>query len=110
MLRNVKFATTTANQDILAIPAVKASICERMGWKNLSVAERDARYVNLLLSGMKISFTLLFSADNTVSVNGGIPNALIEAVAYDSGSYIPVTKSIVIGTPDANIVFSYDIQ
>lgn len=33
MLRNVKFATTTANQDILSIPAVKASICERMGWK-----------------------------------------------------------------------------
>ena len=91
MIRNVKITTTANNQNIFSLASVKNSIIERMGWKNLPVATQNP-------------------ADNTVSINGGIANALIEEVAYDSGGYTPYTKSIAIGSPATGIIFSYDMQ
>lgn len=110
MVRNVKLTTTASNQNIFTLAVVKNSIIERMGWKNLPSATQLSNYNALFENGIKIKFTLLFPSDNTVSINGGIPNALIEEIAYDSGGYTPYTKSIAIGSAAQNIIFSYDIQ
>ena len=68
MIRNVKITTTANNQNIFSLASVKNSIIERMGWKNLPVATQNANYNALFDNGIKIKFTLLFPADNTVSI------------------------------------------
>lgn len=107
MTRNIKITTTTANEEILTNPLVYALIIERMGWANRTDVAN--LWANALGKGFEMKFTIFFDADNTLSINGGLPLNILEEVVYDSGCYLPFTKSIIITNP-ASITFSFDIR
>lgn len=88
---NVTFTTTAANQDIMQNTAVKQKIQE---WLNVD----EATYQGMLATnGFKIDFTIFFSAQNTVSINGGTPNALIADSVYYTGDWV-YAQTVQIGT------------
>lgn len=88
---NVTFTTTAANQDIMQNTAVKQRIQE---WLNVD----ETTYQNMLINnGFKIDFTIFFSAQNTVTINDGLPNPLIADSVYYTGDYI-FAKTVQIGT------------
>ena len=102
MLRSVKFTTTTNDENILDNIDVQKRICERLGIPT-------DKYLSLLSGdGIKMDFTLFFSATNKVSVNNGLFDDLIEDSVFTSGGKYMV-KSIRIKTPTtASILVDMD--
>ena len=63
-------------------------------WLNVD----EATYQGMLATnGFKIDFTIFFSAQNTVSINGGTPNALIADSVYYTGDWV-YAQTVQIGT------------
>ena len=89
---NVTFTTTSANEDIMQNAQVKQKI---QTW----LAVNENTYQNLLANnGFKIDFTIFFNAANTVTINDGLPNPLIEDAVYYTGDYV-FAQTVKIGTP-----------
>lgn len=86
-----KFTTTTTDEDILKNTDIQKRICDVLG--------KTADEYTLLLAhdGLKVDFTIFFSAINKISINNGLYNDLIEDTVYTSGGHVLV-KSIKIKT------------
>lgn len=89
---NVTFTTTTANEDIMQNTAVKQKI---QSWLNIG----EETYQNYIKNNnFKIDFTIFFNTANTVTINDGLPNPLIEDAVYYTGDYI-FAQTVKIGNP-----------
>lgn len=92
MLRSIKIATTTADEDILLNTDIQKRICERLG------KTADAYSKMLSGDGIKMDLTLSFSATNKISINNGLFDDLFEDSIYTLGMKTPI-KSVKIKTP-----------
>lgn len=106
----ISFSTTTANQNIFTVPAIKTAI---MDLQNFTTdADYNARFTPSIYTGEIKGFTMYFDiivgSTNTISVNGKPSNGFISNKAYSSVTTDKV-YDITIGTPTSGI-FIFNIR
>lgn len=97
-----KFSTTNNEEDILNNVNIQKRICER-----LSIKEED--YGDFVANkGIKMDCTIFFPSINSVSINNGLYNDLIEDSVFTLGEFSNI-KSIKIKTAtNATIMIDLD--
>lgn len=108
-IQRVDFTTATANVDLMQLAVVKAQIQKVLGLSTNSdyTARFTANPVTGEKLGIRMSFDIVMTANNTVKINAGLVQNLTKDIIYSSENATDI-NALIIGSAGTGTI-SMDI-